>query len=76
MQGLLGTLAEFKARYERPITAGSSKDVYERQRRMGAEAATKLRKIIAPYFLRREKKDVLPSSDRSDLLSPIWLPTP
>lgn len=45
--------------YEGPITLGQDKDATPRQREVGAAVAAELRRVIAPYFLRREKHQVL-----------------
>jgi superfamily II DNA or RNA helicase len=45
--GLLGTLAQFKSRFADPIASGS------------IEATARLRKLIAPFVMRRHKQDVL-----------------
>ncbi len=48
----------------RPITAGNDKHATERARSIGAGRAADLRARIAPYFLRREKQQVLKHADR------------
>jgi hypothetical protein len=45
--------------YAKLITAGQDRDASERERVRGAAVAAELRRIIAPFFLRREKRDVL-----------------
>lgn len=45
--GLFGTLAQFKSRFADPVAAGS------------VAAAQRLRKLIAPFVMRRHKSDVL-----------------
>ena len=45
--------------YAKLITAGQDRDATERERVKGAAVATELRRLIAPFFLRREKRDVL-----------------
>ena len=45
--------------YAKLITAGQDRDATERERVKGAAVATELRRVIAPFFLRREKRDVL-----------------
>ena len=64
---VLGDAPEFRHLYEKVITVGSDKHatVYERER--GAVAAARLRQLIGPYMLRREKKDVFKSSSSSSL---------
>jgi len=63
--GLLGDRADFKRRFERPITNGTCKAALPRERDIGAAVAAKLRSKTAPYILRREKKEVLPGKDSS-----------
>jgi hypothetical protein len=58
-QGLLGDARFFKQEYVRAITAGNDKHATERARAAGAGRAADLRVRIAPYFLRREKQQVL-----------------
>ncbi|KXZ56757.1 hypothetical protein GPECTOR_1g682 [Gonium pectorale] len=60
--GLLGDAKAFKKNYERPITKGLDKEASARERQTGAAIAAELRKRVEPFFLRREKKDVLPDS--------------
>lgn len=66
--GLLGGTKEFKMVYEKAITAGQDRDATLRVRELGAAKAAELRKIVAPFMLRREKKDVLGdgSGNRND----------
>jgi hypothetical protein len=45
--------------YEGPITRGQDKHASAREREVGAAVAAELRRVIQPYFLRREKADVL-----------------
>lgn len=59
--GLLGGAKEFKMIYEKAITAGQDRDASLRVRELGAAKAAELRKIVAPFMLRREKKEVLGS---------------
>ncbi|GIL73031.1 hypothetical protein Vretifemale_3267 [Volvox reticuliferus] len=63
--GLLGDARTFKKNYERPITKGLDKEATARDRQTGAAIAAELRSRLEPYFLRREKKDVL-TNNRSD----------
>ncbi|KAG2499868.1 hypothetical protein HYH03_002159 [Edaphochlamys debaryana] len=60
--GLLGDAAYFKKAYERPITKGLDKDATAEERRKGADLAAALRVKTTEFFLRREKKDVLPET--------------
>lgn len=60
---MLGDAKTFKLEFEKRITAGNDKDATGRDRQIAAAKAAELRARIAPFFLRREKKDVLPSND-------------
>ncbi|GFR41048.1 hypothetical protein Agub_g1691 [Astrephomene gubernaculifera] len=62
-EGLLGDAKTFKKNYERPITKGLDKEACARERQMGAAIAAELRQRVEPFFLRREKKDVLRGGD-------------
>lgn len=53
----------FRMEFEKRITAGNDKDATGRDRQIAAAKAAELRALIAPFFLRREKKDVLPQTD-------------
>lgn len=44
----------------RTTLQGQDRDAYPRQREAGAAKAAELRRITAPYILRREKAEVLP----------------
>ena len=63
-QGLLGDAKAFKLEFEKRITAGNDKNATGRDRQIATAKAAELRAQIAPFFLRREKKDVLPSNNR------------
>lgn len=63
-QGLLGDARSFKLEYEKRITAGNDKNATGQDRQIAAAKAAELRAKIAPFFLRREKKDVLNQPDR------------
>ena len=63
LQDLLGDVRSFKVNFERCITAGNDKHAGTREREQAASKAAALRSIIAPYFLRREKKEVLHGID-------------
>jgi superfamily II DNA or RNA helicase len=63
--GILGDARYFKDHYERRITAGTDKHATVGERERGAMAAADLRQLVAPYMLRREKKDVLPPKTNS-----------
>lgn len=54
----------FKMEFEKRITAGNDKHATGRDRQIANTKAVELRARIAPFFLRREKKDVLPQIDR------------
>ncbi|KAK9816584.1 hypothetical protein WJX72_002280 [[Myrmecia] bisecta] len=62
-EGLLGDARTFKSTVERRIMAGNDKHATQRERETGAAQAAELRAQIAPYFLRREKKEVFKSKD-------------
>lgn len=62
--GLLGNARYFKDHFERRITAGTDKHATIGERERGAAAAAELRQLVAPYMLRREKKDVLPPNSK------------
>jgi hypothetical protein len=51
--------------YEGPITRGQDKGASAREREVGAAVAAELRKVIGPFFLRREKAQVLGSNTNS-----------
>ena len=53
--GLLGSSRDFKREYENPIKAGSHKKATQREVELGTALAAKLREVIDPHFLRREK---------------------
>jgi len=58
---VLGDRKTFKREFADKIIAGTDRKATERERQLGAKLAEQLRSIIAPYFLRREKKDVFPA---------------
>lgn len=51
--------------YAKFITTSQNKDATESERVKGAAVARALREVIAPFFLRREKQDVLKQQDSS-----------
>ena len=55
---LLGTARTFKMEFDTPITRSREKDATAGERRLGQEMAESLKRIIAPYFLRRTKAEV------------------
>jgi SNF2 family DNA or RNA helicase len=59
---LLGTSKTFKSEFDSKIVRGQEKDADDFERQLGAQLSEKLRTIIAPYFLRREKSVVLNAS--------------
>ncbi|DBA94813.1 TPA: hypothetical protein ACH3X1_002355 [Trebouxia sp. C0004] len=67
-EGLLGDAKSFKLEFEKRITAGNDKNATGRDRQIATAKAAELRARIAPFFLRREKKDVLPSNDSGEQL--------
>ncbi|XP_071180986.1 DNA excision repair protein ERCC-6-like isoform X1 [Mytilus edulis] len=60
---LLGTARTFKMEYENPITRARERDATVGERKLGQEMAISLKKIIAPYFLRRTKAEVTDTKD-------------
>ncbi|KAL0050235.1 hypothetical protein WJX82_006933 [Trebouxia sp. C0006] len=65
-EGLLGDAKTFKLEFEKRITAGNDKNATGRDRQIATAKAAELRARIAPFFLRREKKDVLASNDSEE----------
>ncbi|KAG1675299.1 hypothetical protein FOA52_015973 [Chlamydomonas sp. UWO 241] len=63
--GLLGSRSSFGKTYSKLITAGQDRTASERERAKGAAVANELRRVIAPFFLCRLKKDVLTQRSRS-----------
>lgn len=63
--GLLGDAKSFRDTFERRITAGSDKHATVGERERGAATAKTLRSTVAPYMLRREKKDVFGDKNSS-----------
>ncbi|XP_022256927.1 DNA excision repair protein ERCC-6-like [Limulus polyphemus] len=63
---LLGSHQTFKMQYETPITRAREKDATAGERRLGSEIAENLRCLIAPYFLRRTKAEVLSEKQSED----------
>ncbi|KAF6255378.1 P-loop containing nucleoside triphosphate hydrolase protein [Scenedesmus sp. NREL 46B-D3] len=59
--GLLGGPREFKAAFEKPIAAGQDRSAGLRVRELGAAKAAELRRIVGPFLLRREKREVFGS---------------
>lgn len=57
--GILGSLADFRRDYERPMTSSNRKDASHQQRQAGKEQASALDDIIKAFMLRRLAKDVL-----------------
>ncbi|XP_069136028.1 DNA excision repair protein ERCC-6-like [Argopecten irradians] len=55
---LLGTARTFKMEYDTPITRARERDATAGERKLGMMMADSLKKIIAPYFLRRTKAEV------------------
>ncbi|GAM22666.1 hypothetical protein SAMD00019534_058410 [Acytostelium subglobosum LB1] len=60
---LLGSVRNFSSKFEKPILGAHISDSTQSQKKMGSAVAESLRKIIAPHFLRREKKDVFSTGD-------------
>ncbi|XP_066919121.1 DNA excision repair protein ERCC-6-like [Clytia hemisphaerica] len=55
---LLGTRKTFDTEFQKPIVRAREKDANEYQQQVGNKIAETLRKLIAPYFLRRTKAEV------------------
>ncbi|ESO97957.1 hypothetical protein LOTGIDRAFT_104127, partial [Lottia gigantea] len=55
---LLGTARTFKMEFENPITRSREKDATVNEKKLGQEISEALKKIIAPFFLRRTKAEV------------------
>ncbi|XP_022086433.1 DNA excision repair protein ERCC-6-like [Acanthaster planci] len=62
---LLGTLQTFNSEYANPITRAREKDATGGERCLGNQMAESLRELIAPYFLRRTKADVVKRREES-----------
>ena len=62
--GLLGSEDQFRKNFARKITSGRSCDASESERHEARELSKMLRKMCAPYFLRREKEGVLRDGDK------------
>ena len=57
--GLLGGENEFRRRFANKITAGQAASATQKQRSESKELTATLRQMTRPYFLRRDKKEVL-----------------
>jgi SNF2 family DNA or RNA helicase len=57
--GILGTLADFRRDFERPMTAANRKDASRQHRQAGKEQSEALDDVIKAFMLRRLAKDVL-----------------
>ena len=64
--GLLGCSKDFKLNFSNQIAQGSDKHATARDRERAAIVAESLRKQVAPYMLRREKKDVFATGNDKD----------
>ncbi|XP_033628161.1 DNA excision repair protein ERCC-6-like isoform X1 [Asterias rubens] len=60
---LLGTSQTFNSEFANPITRAREKDATAGERCLGNQMAESLRELIAPYFLRRTKADVIKRRD-------------
>ncbi len=56
--GLLGEKADFRKRYEDPIVRASHRNAKPEHKSAGQTVLARLRSLIQPYFLRREKAEV------------------
>lgn len=63
--GLLGAQRDFKLAFEKPITVGQDRSAGLRVREIGAAKAAELRRIVGPFMLRREKKEVFGSGSNN-----------
>ncbi len=64
---LLGTRANFRSCFERPIMVGHNKDATVGEKKYSQRLAQVLREIIEPYLLRREKKLIMTSKDENEI---------
>jgi SNF2 family DNA or RNA helicase len=55
---LLGTIHRFGRDFEQPIRYATYKNATSKEKQLAAELTKQLRNILAPHFLRRERKDV------------------
>lgn len=65
---LLGTSVEFKEKYERKIVKSTKKDATKYEKHIGNVLSNKLRTLLEPYMLRREKSGIVKSSCDVDQL--------
>lgn len=76
---LLGTIKTFKISYENTITRARQKDASLEEKQLGYTMSLNLQKIIAPYFLRRTKAELMADPDsglpklprKNDII--VWL---
>lgn len=72
--GLLGGENEFRRRFVHKITAGQASSATQKQRAEAKDLGAELRKTCAPFFLRREKSEVLakkPEEEKDDDVDPV-----
>ncbi|EGG17499.1 SNF2-related domain-containing protein [Cavenderia fasciculata] len=62
---LLGSIRSFSMHFQNPILRAHISDSSFNEKKMGSAVAESLRQLIAPHFLRREKKDVFPATSNS-----------
>eukprot|EP00949_MAST-11_sp_MAST-11-sp1_P002646 g2646.t1 len=68
----LGSLREFKKRVAKTIERSNEQDASNHERLFGGAMGKRLHREIQPYFLRREKKDSLIQSKKTELI--CWIP--
>ena len=62
---LLGPSKTFKSDFEEPIVRASHRKATLREKQYGEQIAARLREHIKPHFLRREKKDIFPTTPQA-----------
>lgn len=68
-QGLLGDARWFRDYFERPITQGQDRGANAREAHHANAKAAELRRLTAPFLLRREKRSVLGSGQAEAAVS-------
>lgn len=67
---LLGNLKTFKTEFEQTIIKGSDREASEAEKQLGVSVSQQLYQLIAPHFLRREKKQVFANNDQQQKQQP------
>jgi SNF2 family DNA or RNA helicase len=74
---LLGSKRTFKSQFESKIVRASEKDASVYEIKLGSEISRKLRELIAPHFLRREKSVVLKDNTKVSITTKndlvVWI---